>query len=233
MNEGRFIPRAKTETKTIHTPVSKCGERWSSPVRIRAPYKGVDLAYRILPPLGDPNQIEEFDKLFLDEIEGDIERVLVFCRKNSSKLSQKQKDNIETLLERATCYVECAGAIWDTWFHGFGTDHFSNIEPWPLGQAARSRINKLIEEGHIRDEIKYKKLVRAALINIRCAEEVAKKATIRDHNRERHDGRRYAQTDEGVSLEEVPDSPSSKKSDNALLIGGALALGLFAANKKK
>ena len=80
MTEARIVPRVRTETESIKTPVSKCGENWFQPVRIRAPYKGTDLAFRTLPSLGEPGQIESYDPLLLEEIAGDCKRIAEFTR---------------------------------------------------------------------------------------------------------------------------------------------------------
>jgi len=192
MTEVRIVPRVKTETKTIHTPVSRCGDNWFKPVKIRAPYKGTDVAYRTLPSLGDPLQVEGFDGILLEEMRGDLIRISTFVSANSSDLSAKQHGNIQRMIDRASRYLLDATSIMDGWASGFGTMSVGAIPAWPLGGQPTAPVNNLMEEGHSRDQAKYKKLVRAALRNLRCAEEVAKKATIRARNKMRRKGRRFA-----------------------------------------
>jgi hypothetical protein len=188
MTEVRIVPRVRTETETIKTPVSKCGENWFQPVRIRAPYKSTDLAFRTLPSLGDPQQIESYDPMLLEEIVGDCKRIAEFVRATESALSQKQKANIWNMISRATKYVSDAARIATAWAQGFATTTVGTIPAWALGRQPSAPVNNVMEEGHHRDSEKYKSLLRAALRNLRCAEEVAKKETIRQRNKERRQG---------------------------------------------
>lgn len=199
MVEVTFVPRVKTETATIHSPVSKCGDNWWRDVKVRAPYKGVDKAYRTLPSLGEPSQIERFDAEFPDEISIDIERVRDFSIKNSAKLSDRQRKNINNMLKRAVKYLADARTLQSTWARGFSATRIGNIPAWAFGGQPQGGINKNIEEGHARDSERWKQLIRAALRNTRCAEEVAKKATIRDRNKETQKGRTYAASSLGIT----------------------------------
>lgn len=192
MVEVTFVPRVKTETATIHSPVSKCGDNWWRDVKVRAPYKGVDKAYRTLPSLGEPSQIERFDAEFPDEISIDLERVRDFAVKNSAKLSDLQRKNVNKMLKRAAKYLGDARTLQRTWARGFSATRIGKIPAWAFGGQPQGGINKNIEEGHARDAERWKQLIRAALRNVRCAEEVAKKATIRDRNKQTQKGRAYA-----------------------------------------
>jgi len=194
MTEVRIVPRVRTETKAIHTPVSKCGDNWFKQVRIRSPYRGTDVAYRTLPSLGEPGQIESFDPVFLEEAAGDLKRITDFVHQNSNALTARQLEHIGSMLDRAGRYLQDAAFIAESWANGFATTTVGTIPAWPLDGQPRRPVNKLMEEGHRRDQEKYKKLVRSAMKNLRCAEEVAKKATIRRRNKARHTGRRFSNT---------------------------------------
>ena len=188
MVEVTIVPRVKTETATIHSPISKCGDNWWRDVEVRMPYKGVDTAYRTLPSLGDPSLIETFDADFLEDISANRERIREFSIKVAGVLSDRQRKNIDKMLRRAAQYVRDAKKIHSTWARGFHTTKLGKIPPWPFGGQPQGGINGNIEEGHARDGERYKQLVRAALRNVRCAEEVAKKGTIRDRNKNTYKG---------------------------------------------
>jgi TATA-binding protein-associated factor Taf7 len=98
------------------------------------------------------------------------------------------------MLDRAARYLRDASTIARAWATGFGTVSAGTVPAWPLGGQPRGPVNNLMEEGHARDQDKYKKLVRSALRNLRCAEEVSKKATIRERNKLRSRGRRFSNT---------------------------------------
>jgi hypothetical protein len=198
MTEVRIVPRVRTETEVIHTPVSKCGDNWFKPVKIRSPYRGTDVAYRTLPSLGDPGQVEHFDTLFLEEIHGDHIRISTFIQAHASVLTARQQENVQTMLDRAARYLRDAATIARAWATGFATVSAGTVPAWPLGGQPRGPVNNLMEEGHARDQDKYKKLVRSALRNLRCAEEVSKKATIRERNKQRRPGRRFSKTGLGA-----------------------------------
>lgn len=188
MVEVTIVPRVKTETATIHSPISKCGDNWWRDVEVRMPYRGVDTAYRTLPSLGDPYLIETFDADFLEDISANRERVREFAIKVARVLSDRQRKNIDTMLRRAAQYVRDAKKIHSTWARGFQTTKLGKVPAWPFGGQPQGGINGNIEEGHARDGERYKQLVRAALRNVRCAEEVAKKGTIRDRNKNTYKG---------------------------------------------
>jgi len=188
MVEVTIVPRVKTETATIHSPISKCGDNWWRDVEVRMPYKGVDTAYRTLPSLGDPSLIETFDADFLEDISANRERIREFAIKVAGVLSDRQRKNIDTMLRRAAQYVRDAKKIHSTWARGFQTTKLGKVPAWPFGGQPQGGINGNIEEGHARDGERYKQLVRAALRNVRCAEEVAKKGTIRDRNKNTYKG---------------------------------------------
>lgn len=210
-----IVPRVKTEIHKIHIPISKCGDNWWKDVRVRAPFKGTDRAYRTLPSLGEPSQVEHVDPEFLEEILGDHERVTKFVEKHFNTLSDRQRKNVSLMLDRCKHYIAAATLIWKSWASGFTTSNVGQVPPWPLNGQPKGAINGNIEEGHKRDVERWKKLVRAALRNLRCAEEVAKKATIRARNRRRHkEGRRYggvgeaiAAQDHGMSYAPAPTEP--------------------------
>lgn len=199
MSEVIIVPRVKTEAETIHSPVSACGDNWWKDVRIRSPYKGTDLAFRTLPSLGEPSQVEQIDPEFLREMRGDLDRIGLFVSTHLEQLSDRQRRNIQTMLDRAAVYIDDAETIWNMWAAGFTTTTGGQVPPWALNDRPKGGINANIEEGHKRDVDKWKKLVRSALRNLRCAEEVAKKATIRARNKERHQqGRRFGSNGLGL-----------------------------------
>lgn len=178
------IPRVRTENSKIHSPLSRCGDNWWMDVKIRAPYKGTDSAFRTLPSLGDPSQVEELDSSFSSEISADIDRVSKFVSEHARVFSDRQHSNIEKMLERATSYNNDAAYIWKCWDIGFSTPSHRQIK-WPLTSGSRSDADAQVSEGRRRDISKWKKLIRAALKNLRCAEEIAKRATIRHRNKEK------------------------------------------------
>ncbi len=192
MTEAIIVPRVKTETETIHSPISKCGDNWWKDVRVRCPYLGTDTAFRTLPSLGDPGQVEHLDPEFLEEMLVDHARITKFVSRKLNKLSDQQRQNIAALLNRAAAYIRDAKTIWQFWATGFSTTNAGKIAAWPLNGHPYGQINANIEEGHAKDVEKWRRLVRAALRNLRCAEEVVKKATIRLRNKERHKGRVFS-----------------------------------------
>ena len=153
------------------------------PVRVRCPNGQTDLVHADLPSLGDPSLISSFDLMFLDEVRGDIARVSNLAMSLVEILSPRQDENISKMISRAECYIGDAQKIAKMWRVGFSTMRFGTVPPWPLGGAPMGTVNRSIEEGHARDEMKYKKLVSSALQNIRCSEEVAQKAQVRVKNR--------------------------------------------------
>lgn len=207
-----FVPRVKTAAATIESPISRCGDHWWRDVRIRSPYKGVDVAHRTLPSLGDPEQVESLDPEFLNEIEADRDRIAMFASEHSADLSDSQRASVELLMRRATAYLSDSKKIQDLWSSGFSTSSQGPVPPWPLHGLPKGPINSNIEEGHRRDSDKWKKLVRATLRNLRCAEEVAKKATIYQYNKnKRIYGRRFGTNipsmDTGGNMKAMPSLP--------------------------
>ena len=190
MVEVSIIPRVQTENQTIQSPISKCGDNWWRDVRVRSPYRGTDVAFRTLPALGDPEQVETFDYELLDEMLGDLERISVFVTEHITEITERQLSNIQKFLDRANSYIADAQLIWKLWSAGFTTTGGGHVPPWALNGQPQGPINANIEEGHHKDGTKWKRLVRSALKNLRCAEEVAKKATIRQRNFARHQGGR-------------------------------------------
>lgn len=217
MSAVAFIPRVKIETQTIHSPVSKCGDNWWRDIRIRCPYKGTDIAFRTLPSLGDPDQVESMDADFLDEMVGDSDRIKQFISNHLDEMTESQRFNAETMLARAIAYIDDAKMIGNFWANGFSISDYGHVSPWPLNGRPQGPIDASVEEGHKRDGERWRQLVRAALRNLRCAEEVAKKATIRDRNKQRHlHGRRYGVNNIGLGQNSqgnlvLPAQPVVKK----------------------
>jgi len=178
------IPRISITTQKIISPVSKCGDNWWKTIKIRAPYRHIDIAFRKLPLLGDVDQVEYFDSDILEEIAGDRERIAKFAERNSDIFTENQIANIQNMLDRAARYVIDAVKIQTGWASGFETHSGGQVPAWPLGSVVDREFSASILEGHGRDERTWKKLVQASLRNLRCAEEVAKRATIRHRNKE-------------------------------------------------
>ncbi len=194
MTDVIIVPRVQTETETIRSPISKCGDNWWKDVRVRASYKKTDVAYRTLPSLGDPQQVEHLDLGFPEEIVGDQDRVIVFVAEHLDKLSDRQRKNIEVMLGRVSAYLADAETIRRLWATGLTTSTLGPIPPWPLNGQPQGPVNGNIEEGHKKDSERWKRLILGALRNLRCAEEVVKKATIRARNKDRHtEGRVFGQ----------------------------------------
>jgi hypothetical protein len=174
------IPRVLTESEIIISPKSKCGENWFRSVRISS----IDgEATDTLPSLGDCSQIESYDPDFTQEIRGDVVRLRKFMSPPNSSLSERQAKNIEVMLERVQTYIDDAERILRFWESGFATTVLGKVPAWPLGSLPRSGVNDAIEEGHMRDSEKYKKLINAALKNLRCSEEVARRAKLNFRHR--------------------------------------------------
>jgi hypothetical protein len=184
MSDGSIVPRARTETDKIRSPISRCGDNWWKTVKVRSPYKGLNVAFRRLPPLGEPVQLEHMYSGFPEELMGDHARIVAFAEKNLDAMSDKQRSNVEMMLDRASRYVADAVRIQEAWHRGFATSRFGEVPSWPLGGKPSAQPNGAIEEGHARDSDAWKKLVRAALRNLRCAEEVVKKSTILRRNKQ-------------------------------------------------
>lgn len=177
------IPRVKTLSDKVKYPVSRCGDNWWLDVRIRCPYKGTDTAYRTLPSLGSRGQVERFDRVLVEEMRMDISRVQAFVDSHRADIGSRQMSNIRTMLDRAAAYILDADTIFDTWAAGFDTESGQSVPPAPLGSR---RASGRAAAGLAKDEAKWQGLVSAAARNLRCAEEVAKRATIRARNRSRH-----------------------------------------------
>jgi len=194
------IPRVKTASGSLIYPISKCGENWWLDIRIRNPYKGVDTAYRTLPAIGSISQLEDFDRGLSDEILMDISRIGLFVESNISDINKSQISRIKEMLDRAEKYASEANLILDSWASGFATES-GLVPPSPLG--SRNNLQEPYLSGRIRDEDKWKSLNLAAIRNIRCAEEVAKKATIRARNILRRGSRVFA----GMGLSQSASNP--------------------------
>ena len=180
---GAAIPRVRTEALKIRYPISRCGDNWWKDVRVRAPHDDADAAHRTLPSLGSVDQVEAIDPEFPQEMVEDFKRIRAFAKRHASDMSAKQKANIQEMLDRAKLYINDAQTVWEFWAKGFTTPTIGQVPPWPLNGKPQGPVGQEIEEGHLKDREKWQALVLAALRNMRCAEEVAKKATIRAFNR--------------------------------------------------
>jgi len=181
--ESLIIPRVLTKTNVIRTPRSKCGDNWHLTVRVRSASGNTDLVHADLPSLGDPSLVSSFDLMFIDEVRGDIERISNLVGSIRSILSPRQMATISEMIQRAKCYVGDAQKIAKLWNIGFATMRFGTVPAWPLGGQPKGRVNASIEEGHSRDEMKYKRLMNSALQNLRCAEEFDQKVHLKEKNR--------------------------------------------------
>lgn len=200
------IPRVWTKTKKIHSPISRCGDNWAKRVKIRAPYKDIDVGFRKLPPLGSSDQIRYFDDDFVNELNGDSKRIREFIHQHDSVLHEKQRINLHRMMDRADQYITDATRIQNTWAEGFSTPSHGQLLPWPLGTSSMEGTKEELLEGHSRDEKKWQKLVRGALKNLRCSEELAKKATVHHRNKEiwhERRGRRFSFVPQNMSFQKV------------------------------
>ena len=218
-----LVPRVKTKAATIESPISRCGDYWWRDIRIRNPYKGIDAAHRTLPSLGDPDQVESLDPDFLDEIAIDHNRIAEFISRNSAALTDSQRIGIELLMRRATIYLSDSKKIQKLWSSGFSTSSRASVPSWPLHGHPNGPINSNIEEGHRRDSDKWKKLVYSALKNLRCAEELVKKASIYEYNKERRIyGRRFGTNPPPAMFAPTPKKLLTPSLDTGTILGDPL-----------
>lgn len=261
MTQSAIIPRVRTGIDRIHAPISRCGDHWWESVRIRSAHKSIDQAFRTLTSLGDRTQVDDCDTGFTKEISADLSCITAFIENNASSMGPRQRKNIKLMLQRTEDYIAAAESISRLWASGFSTPNADAVPAWPLNGSPQGQVSVAIEKGHERDCEKWKKLVVAGLRNLRCAEEVAKKASIRARNKEISEGRKYG----AVSMESSESAPASghegvglkphsslhtgdisldggstvqkstapaEKSDNTMLLVGAAAVGMLLLSKK-
>lgn len=201
-------PRIKTKNQIAKTvlPQSPCGMNWFYDVNVRSPHGETDVVTRVLPALGDKQQTRDRDPDMTSQLEAERKRVKTLRGQFKSLLTSSQKSNTEKFLDRAKKYIEDAVSIEDGWRQGF----FSiladlHVEPFPIdidfedirngfciGKYGYESQNiyepncPSLDEvvGHDKDVEKWQKLVVAAAVNIRCAEEVIRKAEIKEANRQ-------------------------------------------------
>lgn len=207
------IPRAQTTHGTTDTvlPQSLCGQNWFQSIQVKNAYKGYNKESRTLASLGTKEQFYAREEGVTEQIEAERKRVMVLRHEHfPSLLSSTQKTNIDKYLERARLYIEDAESLEDAWRAGFvfwaGSSGSSQatVMPFPLsidlgdiqngfcinnyGHKAKNQWEAncpTVEEhaGHDKDAEKWQKLMVAAVINIRCAEEVIRKAEVKEANR--------------------------------------------------
>lgn len=194
------IPRVKTEATNVESPKSKCGDNWDKNVKIRNPYKGVDKFVRSLLSLAEADLVSERDDGIVGQLEWERARVKKMRGDHKSVLNSEQRKNIDAYLERAQLYIKDATKIQNLWASGFATAGYGVVEILPIninvsdigngfcmnkppGYRAKGQYEfncpKLEEvQGHQKDADKWGILIVAAMKNIRCAEEVIRKAEV-------------------------------------------------------
>lgn len=205
------IPRAKTTHGTTDTvlPQSLCGQNWFQSIQVKNAYKGYNKESRTLASLGTKAQLSGREEGSTEQIEAERKRVMVMRHEHfPSLLSTSQRTNIDKYLERARLYIEDAVSLEDAWRGGFtfwgGTEDQRDVMPFPLsidlegiqngfcinnfGHKAKNQWEANCptadeNAGHNKDAEKWQKLMVAAVINIRCAEEVIRKAEVKEANR--------------------------------------------------
>ena len=207
------IPRAKTTHGITDTvlPQSLCGQNWFQSIQVKNAYKGYNKESRTLASLGTKAQLGAREEGVTEQIEAERKRVTVMRHQHfPDLLSSTQKSNIDKYLDRARLYIEDAVSLEDAWRSGFifwvGSFGSSQtiVMPFPLsidlgdiqngfcinnyGHKAKNQWEAncpTAEEhtGHDKDAGKWRKLMVAAVINIRCAEEVVRKAEVKEANR--------------------------------------------------
>lgn len=201
------IPRAKTKHGTTETilPQSLCGQNWFLDVNVRSPYQGYDKAERMLPALGIKTEVASRKEGLIDEFMAERDRVAGLRQQFHSLLTTSQKQNIDKYLDRAKIYIEDAEWLENAWRNGFIPFGADPVAAFPLsldledigqnefcvnnfGYKSQNPFEPdcpTAEEaaGHNKDADKWRKLMVGAIINIRCAEEVIRKAEVKEENR--------------------------------------------------
>ena len=198
-------PRVKTETTTVESPKSKCGDNWDKNVKVRNPYHGVDKHARSLLSLAETDLVTARDAEIAGQLELERMRAQKLLADHKSILNSTQRKNIETYLDRARIYIKDAAKIQDLWATGFATGAYGLVQPFPIhinvsdigngfcmgkppGYQAKSDYEfncpKFEEvQGHAKDAEKWTALIVAAMKNIRCADEVVRKAEVLQLNK--------------------------------------------------
>jgi len=199
------IPRVKTEATSVESPKSKCGDNWDKNIKVRNPYKGVDKFARSLLSLAEVDLVNARDGELPAQLDWERSRVKKLLGDHKSILNTEQRINIEKYLSRAQVYLADAEKIQKLWASGFATAGYGVVDAFaininasdigggfcvnkPPGYKAKSEYEfncPTHEElqGHSKDAEKWGALVLAAMKNIRCAEEVIRKAEVLQLNR--------------------------------------------------
>jgi len=190
-------------------PQTLCGQNWFYDVKVRSPYQGYDKAERTLPALGAKEEVASRKEGLVDEFMAERDRVSGLRQQFNTLLTTAQKQNIGKYLDRAKIYIEDAEYLENAWRNGFmwwgGTEEQRNVMPLALrldledigqngfcvnnyGHKSQNPYEPdcpTVEEtaGHNKDADKWRKLMVGAIINIRCAEEVIRKAEGKEENR--------------------------------------------------
>lgn len=203
-------PRIKTPNEITETvfPQSQCGMNWFYDVTVRSAYKGMDTMSWSLPGLAEKKQMEDRDPDLTDQLKAERTRVVNLRNHSKNLLTSTQKSNIDKYLGRAKKYIEDAAALEDGWRIGFiWWTTGEKVIPFALhidfgdirngfcvgkyGHKSTNvyepncpTMNQMI--GHDRDVDKWQKLMMGAVINIRCSEEVIRKAEVKAENKKRY-----------------------------------------------
>lgn len=195
-------PRAltKNHTQSVALPQSACGQNWYLSVNVRNPYQGWDKHSRTLNSLGEKSQVANREEGVIKQFDDERKRVDGLRSQHKAALTSSQKSNVDKYLTRAKKYLEDADSIENAWRSGF-----LGIQPFPIsmdygdigngfciGKYGHESTNiyepscptqdQMI--GHNLDAEKWTKLMMGAVLNVRCAEEVIRKAEIKEANKQ-------------------------------------------------
>lgn len=176
-------PRVKTKSTSVESPRSRCGDNWDKNIKVRNPYRGVDRYFRNMLSLAEQHLVASHD----DEIPGQLElerkRVKKLQGDKATLLSLPQRRNVDRYLENAKMYIEDAAKIQRMWSNGFITDHYGSVDPLPINVTPAPGVCFEARKGHEKDSLKWTSLILSSLKNIRCAEEVIRKAEVLKMNK--------------------------------------------------
>jgi len=202
------IPRVKTVATSVESPQSLCGENWDKNVQVRQPYKGTDEFFRDMLSLGEKTQLQSRDPELIEQTKWELNRVKKLLAQLRDRLDAGQSARVDTYLARARTYLNDAQKLQASWKLGFETKSYGKVMPFALhitfaeigdgfcvtkgpgykAQASGEFDCPTKEEivGHDKDAQKWKVLVGAALKNIRCSEELMRKAEVFSLNKNYH-----------------------------------------------
>lgn len=171
-------PRVKTKSIQAESPRSRCGDNWDKNIKVRNPHHGVDRYFRNMLSLADIEFVESRDEELPSQLQLELARVQKLRVDLDRVLEIRQRRNIDRYLSNAHLYLEDAAKIQDRWSNGFATAHYGDVEPISLRLRPPQGTRYEVVRGHEKDAAKWTALILASLKNIRCAEEVIRKAEV-------------------------------------------------------